>query len=159
MKAFSNYLYSYDSLRSNSTWKKKSALRIINTLVFLKTLWRFFYGPLSQTIFQGNSEPLLSTSKSHNQPTRKLQLKITPISILFSTHILQNLHMSKQLHCTHTSTCTCTVNIQFWLLFFNHYLEFECLLQLAECFNAYMEMQSCISDILHWPKAAQNLCF
>lgn len=58
-------------LKFNMKKKKKSALRIINTLVFLKTFSRFFCGPLSQTIFQGNSEPLLSTSKSNNQPNKR----------------------------------------------------------------------------------------
>lgn len=119
--------FSYDSLCSNSTWKKKISFK--DTQVFLRTFSRSFCGPLSQTIFQGNSEPLLSTSKSTNQPTnqpRKLQLKITPISMLFSTHVLQNVHLGRHLHCTHTSICTCSVNIQFRLLFFNHCLEFEC---------------------------------
>lgn len=51
--------------------KKQPALWKINTLVFLKTLSRIFYGPLSQTIFQSNSEPRLSTSKSNNQSNKK----------------------------------------------------------------------------------------
>lgn len=42
-----------------------------DTPVFLRTFSRSFCGPLSQTIFQGNSEPLLSTSKSTKQPTKK----------------------------------------------------------------------------------------
>lgn len=103
--------------------KKKLALRIINTLVFLKTLSIFFYGPLS-LFFKVIQNLFYQRPNQTTNQTRKLQLKITPISMFFSTCILQNAHLGKHLHCTHTSTCT--VNIQFWLLFFNHYLEFEC---------------------------------
>lgn len=49
--------------------KKKISFK--DTQVFLRTFSRSFCGPLSQTIFQGNSEPLLSTSKSTNQPTNQ----------------------------------------------------------------------------------------
>lgn len=156
-KYFQLNLHSYDSLCSNSTWKKKSALRIPWYFwehfqdLFVVPYHRLFFKVIQNLFYPHPNQP-------NNQP-RKLQLKITPISMLFSTHVLQNVHLGKHLHCTHTSTCRCSVNTQFWLLFFNHYLEFECPLQLAKCFNASTEMQTCISDTLHWPKAAQNLCF
>lgn len=67
--------------------EKKSALRIINTLVFLKIFSGFFMVLYHRLFFKVIQNLFYQHPNQTTNQTRELQLKITPISMLFSTHI------------------------------------------------------------------------